>query len=511
MSDKITIFDTTLRDGEQTPGASMTIREKLDVARQLERLGVDVIEAGFPVISDGDFEAVHSIAGELERPIIAGLARCVEKDIDAAARAVSPAGKRGRIHVFLATSKIHREHKLRKASDEILKIAVENVKFAKSLCDDIEFSPEDASRTEPEFLAEVTQAVIEAGATTVNIPDTVGYAVPEEYAKLIAHLYSNVPNIGDAVISVHCHNDLGLAVANSLAAIKQGARQVECTINGLGERAGNASLEEIVMAIRTRADFYEGFEVGINTPEIIPTSRLVSQATGYVVQRNKAVVGENAFAHSSGIHQDGMIKNSNTYEIMTPESVGWGATDLSLTKHSGRNALMTKVTERGYELTDEEAARLFELFKDLGDRKKSILVEDLRELVDEATQEPEHPWKLLKFSTNAGTDADQVAVLKLQHAEEEAPQIISAIGDGPVDAAFKCVQQITGITATLNSFDVRAITGGKDAVGKCFLELKDDGGNIIKGRGVSTDIVEASLRAYLNATNRIIKVNGREE
>ncbi|MFT4549838.1 MAG: 2-isopropylmalate synthase [Verrucomicrobiales bacterium] len=505
MSEKIIIFDTTLRDGEQTPGASMTIREKLDVARQLERLGVDVIEAGFPVISDGDFEAVHTIAGELQKPIIAGLARCVEKDIVAAGKAVEPAGKRARIHVFLATSKIHREHKLRKASDEILRIAVENVQLAKALCDDIEFSPEDASRTEPEFLAEVTQAVIEAGATTVNIPDTVGYAVPEEYAKLIAHLYANVPNINDAVISVHCHNDLGLAVANSLAAVKEGARQIECTINGLGERAGNASLEEIVMAMKTRADFFADFELGINTPEIIPTSRLVSQATGYLVQRNKAIVGANAFAHSSGIHQDGMIKNANTYEIMTPESVGRGATDLSLTKHSGRNALMTKVRQLGYELKDDEAARLFELFKELGDRKKSILEQDVRELVDEATQEPEHPWKLINFATNAGSDADQVAVLKLQHADQDKPKKISAIGDGPVDAVFKCVQKITGVNATLNNFDVRAVTGGKDAVGKCFLEIKDEDGNLIKGRGVSTDIVEASVRAYLNAINRLVQ------
>jgi len=503
MSDKITIFDTTLRDGEQTPGASMTIREKLDVARQLERLGVDVIEAGFPVISDGDFEAVHTIAGELEKPIIAGLARCVAKDIEAAGRAVAPAGERGRIHVFLATSKIHREFKLRKASDEIIRIAVENVKLAKSLCDDVEFSPEDASRTEPEFLAEVTQAVIEAGATTVNIPDTVGYAVPEEYAKLIRHLRKHVPNINDAIISVHCHNDLGLAVANSLAAVHEGARQIECTINGLGERAGNASLEEIVMAMRTRADFFENFEMGINTPEIIPTSRLVSQATGYLVQRNKAVVGENAFAHSSGIHQDGMIKNANTYEIMTPDSVGWGATDLSLTKHSGRNALMTKVTELGFELNETEQARLFELFKELGDRKKSILEQDLRELIDEATQEPEHPWKLINFATNSGSEADQVAMLELQHADQDETVKVSSIGDGPVDAVFRCVAKITKVKATLKNFDIRAVTGGKDAVGKCFLELQDENGKIIKGRGVSTDIVEASVRAYLNAINRL--------
>ena len=466
-------------------------------------LGVDVIEAGFPVISDGDFEAVHAIASEIQGPIIAGLARCVEKDIDAAGRAVSSAADRGRIHVFLATSKIHAEHKLRKANDQILHMAVEGVKQAKSLCNDVEFSPEDASRTDPVFLAEVTEAVIAAGATTVNIPDTVGYAVPEEYAKLIRHLVDHVPNIGDAIISVHCHNDLGLAVANSLAAIREGARQIECTINGLGERAGNASLEEIVMAIKTRGDYFQDFETGIHTPEIIPTSRLVSQATGYLVQRNKAVVGDNAFAHSSGIHQDGMIKNQNTYEIMTPQSVGWGTTDLSLTKHSGRNALMTKVAELGYELNEEEAARLFELFKELGDRKKSILTQDLRELIDEATQEPEHPWKLISFSTSSGSDSDHVAVLKLQHSDEDEPRKVCEIGDGPVDAVFRCVTTITGVTATLDSFDVRAVTGGKDAVGKCFLEIKDEDGKIIKGRGVSTDIVEASLRAYLNAINRL--------
>ena len=503
MSERITIFDTTLRDGEQTPGATMTKREKIDVARQLERLGVDVIEAGFPVISDGDFDAVRAIASEIEGAKIAGLARCIEKDITAAGKAVSPAGERGRIHVFLATSKIHAEHKLRKANDEILRMAVDSVKLAKSLCDDVEFSPEDASRTDPVFLAEVTEAVIAAGATTVNIPDTVGYAVPEEYAKLIRHLKDNVPNVDDAVISVHCHNDLGLAVSNSLAAIREGARQIECTINGLGERAGNASLEEIVMAIKTRGDYFEDFETGINTKEIIPTSRLVSGATGYIVQRNKAVVGENAFAHSSGIHQDGMIKNANTYEIMSPESVGKGSTDLALTKHSGRNALMTKVRELGHELSEDEAATLFELFKELGDRKKSILEQDLHELVEEATQAPEYPWKLKKFSTNAGSEAVQVAYIELQHADEGKVYPKSAYGDGPVDAVFRCIAKITKLTATLESFDIRAITGGKDAVGKCFLELKDEGGKVIKGRGASTDIIEASVRAYLNAINRM--------
>jgi 2-isopropylmalate synthase len=344
-SNRIIIFDTTLRDGEQCPGASMNLREKLEVARQLARLKVDVIEAGFPVISEGDFEAVNTIAREIKGPIICGLARCVPKDIDAAGEAVKPAGKKGRIHVFLATSKIHRDFKLGKAEDEIIRLAIDGVKRAKSWVDDVEFSPEDASRTEPEFLVEVCKAVVKAGATTVNIPDTVGWAVPEQYGALIKRLYDSVPEFqsGKAVISVHCHNDLGLAVANSLAAVANGARQVECTVNGIGERAGNAALEEIVMAIKTRGDYYSGYSCALNAKEIVKASRLVSRMSGLVVQRSKAIVGENAFAHSSGIHQDGILKKRETYEIMDPQDVGWGTTELPLTKHSGRAAVAARL------------------------------------------------------------------------------------------------------------------------------------------------------------------------
>ncbi|MEL0060487.1 MAG: 2-isopropylmalate synthase [Verrucomicrobiales bacterium] len=346
---RIKIFDTTLRDGEQCPGASMHLSEKMEVARQLARLKVDVIEAGFPVISDGDFSAVQTIAQEIKGPTIAGLARCVSRDIEAAGRAVSPAGSKGRIHVFLATSKIHREFKLGKAEDEIIRLAVKGVKQAKSFVDDVEFSPEDGSRTEPEFLVKVCQAVVDAGATTVNIPDTVGWAVPAEFGSLIGHLHAEVPEFrsGKAIISVHCHNDLGLAVANSLAAVEAGARQVECTVNGIGERAGNAALEEIVMALKTRSDAFGGFKTGIKTHEIVKSSRLVSRMSGLTVQRSKAIVGENAFAHSSGIHQDGILKKRETYEIVDPQEVGWGQTELPLTKHSGRAAVAARLRHLG--------------------------------------------------------------------------------------------------------------------------------------------------------------------
>ncbi|HJO53058.1 MAG TPA: 2-isopropylmalate synthase, partial [Verrucomicrobiota bacterium] len=352
---RIYIFDTTLRDGEQCPGASMTLREKLEVARQLARLKVDVIEGGFPVISEGDFTSVNTIAREIKGPTIAGLARCVSKDIEAAGKAVAPAGKKGRIHIFLATSKLHREFKLGKAQSQIIKLAVDGVKRARKLVADIEFSPEDASRTEPDFLVEVCQAVVDAGATTVNIPDTVGWAVPGQFGELIGHLHDSVPEFqsGKAIISVHCHNDLGMAVANSLAAVQAGARQIECTVNGIGERAGNAALEEIVMALKTRNDVYTGYTCGVATKQIVKTSKLVARMSGLPVQRSKAIVGENAFAHSSGIHQDGIIKKRETYEIMDPEEVGWGQTELPLTKHSGRAAMGMRLRHLGFKLTDE--------------------------------------------------------------------------------------------------------------------------------------------------------------
>src|SRR5687768_955000 len=383
-SNRVLIFDTTLRDGEQCPGASMNSREKLEVARQLARLKVDVIEAGFPVASDGDFASVRTIAKEVKGPVICGLARCVPKDIDAAGEAIKPAGKRGRIHVFLATSKIHREFKLGKAQDEIVRLAIESVKRAKGFVDNVEFSPEDASRTEPDFLLQVCKAAIAAGATTINIPDTVGWAVPDQYAQIVGTLYESIREFqtGKVIISVHCHNDLGLAVANSLAAVRAGARQVECTVNGIGERAGNASLEEIVMTLKTRADFFGGVTCGVSAKEIVKSSRLVSRMSGMIVQRSKAIVGENAFAHSSGIHQDGILKKRETYEIMDPQEVGWGQTELPLTKHSGRAAVAVRLKHLGFKMTDEDVAAIFARYKEIVDKKKFVYDDDPTAVVE---------------------------------------------------------------------------------------------------------------------------------
>jgi len=501
MSDRLLIFDTTLRDGEQCPGASMNFRQKMEVARQLERLGVDVIEAGFPVISDGDFEAVQAIAREIKGPRIAGLARCVPKDIDAAGAAVAPAGERGRIHVFLATSKIHREHKLKKAHDEIVRLAVEGVRRAKALCADVEFSPEDASRTEPDFLARVTEAVIEAGATTVNIPDTVGYAVPEGYAALIRYLFDHVKNIHEAVISVHCHNDLGLAVANSLAAVAAGARQVEGTINGIGERAGNAALEEVVMAARTRPDYFGDFEIGIDTREIVRTSRLVARMTGLPVQRSKAIVGENAFAHSSGIHQDGILKQRDTYEIMDPREVGWGATELPLTKHSGRHAVAVRLAALGYQLSEEELAGVFARFKAVGDRKKFVYDHDLAALVDDSLMAEADGYSLEFIQVTSGTDPlVPTATVSLKKGEEISTD--SSPGNGAVDAAMKCIDRVTGQRGHLVVYQVEATTEGKDAMAEVTIKVDFGDGELVTGQGASTDTIEASARAYLNAVNR---------
>jgi 2-isopropylmalate synthase len=501
MSDRLLIFDTTLRDGEQCPGASMNFRQKMEVARQLERLGVDIIEAGFPVISDGDFEAVQAIAREIKGPRIAGLARCVPKDIDAAGAAVAPAGERGRIHVFLATSKIHREHKLKKAHDEIVRLAVEGVKRAKALCADVEFSPEDASRTEPDFLARVTEAVIEAGATTVNIPDTVGYAVPEGYAALIRYLFDHVKNIHEAVISVHCHNDLGLAVANSLAAVAAGARQVEGTINGIGERAGNAALEEVVMAARTRPDHFGDFEIGMDTREIVRTSRLVARMTGLPVQRSKAIVGENAFAHSSGIHQDGILKQRDTYEIMDPREVGWGATELPLTKHSGRHAVAVRLAALGYQLSEEELAGVFARFKAVGDRKKFVYDHDLAALVDDSLMAEADGYSLEFIQVTSGTDPlVPTATVSLKKGEEVSTD--SSPGNGAVDAAMKCIDRVTGQRGHLVVYQVEATTEGKDAMAEVTIKVDFGDGELVTGQGASTDTIEASARAYLNAVNR---------
>ncbi|HWY91297.1 MAG TPA: 2-isopropylmalate synthase, partial [Chthoniobacterales bacterium] len=431
MADKVIIFDTTLRDGEQCPGASMNLREKMEVARQLQRLNVDVIEAGFPVISDGDFQAVQKIATEIRGPIIAGLARCVAKDIDAAGAAVR-AAERGRIHVFLATSKIHREFKLKKAHEEIIRLARESVMRAREMVKDVEFSPEDASRTEPEFLARVVEAAIEAGATTVNIPDTVGYAVPGQFGELIRYLKDNVRSIDDVVISVHCHNDLGLAVANSLAALEAGARQVEGTVNGIGERAGNASIEEVVMAIRTRSDYFGAFHTDLNTREIVKTSRLVSRMSGLIVARSKAIVGENAFAHSSGIHQDGILKHRETYEIMDPRDVGWGETELPLTKHSGRHAMTKRLEHLGYNLSEEEIERIFVRFKEIGDKKKFVYDDDLGALVDDSIGVTGEAWQLDYINVTSGTATVPTATVRLRKGEETLQD--SAPGNGAVDA-----------------------------------------------------------------------------
>jgi 2-isopropylmalate synthase len=502
MSDKVVIFDTTLRDGEQCPGASMNLREKMEVARQLARLNVDVIEAGFPVISDGDFEAVKTIAEEVRGPIICGLARCVAKDIDAAGAAVKAAGERGRIHVFLATSAIHREFKLKKAGEEIIRMAVEGVKRAKSLVKDVEFSPEDASRTEPEFLAQVVQAAIEAGATTVNIPDTVGFAVPEQYASLISYLRSNVRNIDDAIISVHCHDDLGLAVANSLAAIKAGARQVEGTFNGIGERAGNCALEEVVMALKTRGDYFGGVETGVVTREILKTSRLIARMSGLQVARSKAIVGENAFAHSSGIHQDGILKKRETYEIMDPEEVGWGGTELPLTKHSGRHAMAARLEHLGFKLTDTEVESVFARFKEVGDKKKFVYDDDLSALVDDSIGNAGETFTLDYIHVTSGSTTVPTATVRLKKGEESLQD--SSPGNGAVDAAMQAIDRIVQKRGVLASYRVEAVTQGRDSLGEVTLKIDFGNGELVTGKGASTDVVEASARAYVNAINRSV-------
>ncbi len=509
---RIMIFDTTLRDGEQCPGASMNLREKLEVGRQLARLKVDVIEAGFPVISDGDFEAVQTIAREIKGPVITGLARCVAKDIDAAGAAVKPAGKRGRIHVFLATSKIHREFKLGKAKDEIIRLAVEGVKRARTHVSSVEFSPEDGSRTEPEFLIDVCKAVVAAGATVVNIPDTVGWAVPEQYAALIAQLYNAVPEFksGKAIISVHCHNDLGLAVANSLAAIKAGARQVECTVNGIGERAGNAALEEIVMALKTRGDFFGGVECGVNAKEIVKASRLVSRMSGLVVQRSKAIVGENAFAHSSGIHQDGILKKRETYEIMDPQDVGWGLTELPLTKHSGRAAVAVRLKHLGFKMTDADVAAIFARFKEIGDKKKFVYDDDLTALVEGQITEVPETWSMDYIHVTCGNQTMPTATVRLRKRGSADAVQDASIGDGPVDAAVKAIDRLAGTAGKLLDYTLRSVSEGQDALGEVTLKVNFGSRDIVTGKGTGTDIVETSARAYLNAVNRFFGSGGEK-
>ena len=511
MSDKVIIFDTTLRDGEQSPGCSMTTPEKLKVAEALVELGVDVIEAGFPIASPGDFEAVRAVAQRFgDRATICGLARCRKDDIERAGEALRGIA-RPRIHVFLATSPIHRQFKLKMAQQEIVKAAVEHVKLAKSFCEDVEFSPEDAARTELDFLTEVVEKAIEAGATTVNIPDTVGYATPTHYFKVITHLKQHVSNIGRAVISTHCHNDLGLAVANSLAAVEAGARQIECTINGLGERAGNAALEEVVMAIKTRHDYY-GVETSINTPKLCSTSRLVSSITGMLVQRNKAIVGQNAFAHEAGIHQDGILKERTTYEIMRAEDVGFIGVNLVLGKHSGRHAIRSRVIELGYQLGEAQLQQVYDDFIALADKKKHVYDADIVALIDNRMNVSADRWKLIQFHITAGTGTIPTATVELsdETAKSEKHETASfrdaAIGDGPVDAVCKAMERIVGVTAELKDYQVRAVSGGEDAQGEASVEILYLGRRY-HGKAISTDVIEASALAYLKALNRAICEN----
>lgn len=503
--EKIKIFDTTLRDGEQSPGASLTNIEKMEIAHQLVRLGVDVIEAGFPISSKGDFESVKDIAKSIKGPVICGLARAIEKDILTCYDAVK-FSKNPRIHVFLATSKIHMKYKLKKAEEEILKLAVWSVKLAKKKIKDIEFSPEDASRTERNFLFKVIEAVIDAGATTVNIPDTVGYALPQEFGALIKDIKENVPNIEKAVISVHCHNDLGLGVSNSLAAIRSGAGQVECTINGIGERAGNASLEEIVMVLNTRKDLFSA-TTSINTKEILTTSRLVSKLTGISVQPNKAIVGRNAFSHESGIHQDGVLKKRNTYEIIDPKDVGLGESKLVLGKHSGRHAFSERLKSLGYKLKDKDVDKLFfGKFKELADKKKEIFDEDLIALLQDEAAEAPKTFILDRFFVKSGNKTTPFAEIILK----KKGKVISSesSGDGPVDACYKAIEKLTSIKIKLLDYSVKSITKGKDALGEVMVKL-DYKNMIVTGRAASTDIIEASVKAYLNAINKIYSFKKR--
>ena len=500
--ERLIIFDTTLRDGEQCPGASMNNKEKLEIARQLSLLKVDVIEAGFPVASPGDFESVRQIAKEIKGSSVAGLARALEKDIEAAARALEKA-ESPRIHIFLSTSKLHRDHKLRKSKDEIIQMAVDAVKFGRKFCDDIEFSPEDASRTEPEFLAEVVEAVINAGAGTVNIPDTVGYSVPTQFGQIIRSLKQNVSNIDQAVISVHCHNDLGMAVANSLEAIKEGARQVECTINGIGERAGNAAMEEIVMALKTRKDFF-GIDTRIDTRHIMVCSRLVSSLTGLFVQRNKAIVGKNAFAHESGVHQDGFLKKKDTYEIMNPQEIGLESSELVLGKHSGRNALSKKIEAMGYQVTQDELDRVFAGFKSLADQKKEVFDEDIVALIQKRkfTDEELNTYTLEKIqgTFESGTTPGATVTLKSRDGKVHTE---TGQGDGPIDAMYNAIDHITGMTCKLIDYQVMAKTRGKDAQGEVTVRVRHDNREVL-GKGTGVNTVEASAEAYVNAVNKLL-------
>ncbi len=497
MAKKIKIFDTTLRDGEQTPGASLNIQEKLQIGQQLAKLGVDAIEAGFAISSPGDFEAVRSVAQNVKGPTIASLCRTIEKDIDRAWEAVSVA-ESPRIHTFIATSDIHMRYKLKMTPDEVYERAVAMVKYAKKMCEDIEFSAEDASRSDPAFLYKILKGVIDAGATVVNIPDTVGYATTEEFGKLIKGITENVSNIHKADISVHCHNDLGIAVSNTLEAMKNGAVQLECTINGLGERAGNASLEEIIMGLTTRKDYY-GVEHNIDTKQIYRTSKLVSNLTGVIIQPNKAIVGDNAFAHESGIHQHGVISEKTTYEIMTPESVGVSGNKMVLGKLSGKHAFEERLVELGYSLSEEKIQKAFVDFKNLADKKKIILDADIEALIGENASVVPEIFEVENYQISSGNQVISTAMVSIKKKGEIITE--AATGDGPVDAAFNAIERVIGFNIKLLSYNIKAVTEGKDALGEVFVttSIKD---KTFVGKGISTDIIGASIKAFLSAVNR---------
>jgi 2-isopropylmalate synthase len=498
-TEHIRIFDTTLRDGEQSPGCSMNLAEKLALARQLEKLGVDVIEAGFPIASEGDFEAVQAVAREVRGSSICGLARTAAADIDRAHAALEGAAK-PRIHTFIATSDIHLKHKLRMTREQVLAEVDRAVRQARAYCDDVEFSAEDATRSDWDYLVEVFDAALAAGASTLNVPDTVGYTQPDEYARLIRHLRERVRDAERAIFAVHCHNDLGLAVANSLAAVLAGARQVECTVNGIGERAGNTAMEEVVMAIKTRPDVFGGLDTNIITKEIYPTSRLLSSTIGVSVQPNKAIVGDNAFAHEAGIHQDGVLKAAITYEIMTPQSIGRPSNELVLGKHSGRHAFRDRLAELGFELEEENFQEAFRRFKDLADAKKTIFNEDLEAIVADAVMRTDERFHVEQVTVLSGSFAKPTATVEL--LVDGARVKATALGIGPVDAVFKAIAELTETKSELERFQVNAVTGGMDALGEVSVAVSEDGRRVI-GNGAHPDIIVASAKAYVHALNKL--------
>ncbi len=503
--ERVYIFDTTLRDGEQAPGASLNTAEKLKIAVQLEKLGVDIIEAGFPAASPGDLDAVEKVSRILKKTVVAGLSRAMRKDIDACAKALKPA-KRPRIHTFISSSDIHLNYLFKKTREQALDATADSVKYARRFTDDVEFSAQDASRSNPDFLCRMVETAIKSGAKTVNVPDTVGYAIPTEYGHMLATLKNRVPNINKAILSVHCHDDLGLAVANSLSAIRNGARQVECTVNGIGERAGNASLEEIVMVLKTRHDLYP-YQTGINTREIYKASRLVSTLTGFMLQPNKAIVGSNAFAHESGIHQDGILKYRQTYEIMTPQDIGVPESRLVLGKHSGRHAFSKRLEDMGYRLSPEAIDAVFAKFKDLADKKKGVYDEDIEALIEEKLDTSANQFQMTYLHTSAGTTTLPTATLRVKKGEAVKEE--AATGDGPVDAVFNAIDRATGFKGKLENYSLKALTQGRDAQGEVTVTVSSDGEEA-NGRGVSTDIIEASAKAYLNGVNKLLLKHERK-